>query len=156
MKNYKNDWEERLRGLVDDSREQARNQRLSGATRTRILREATREEGLESPLPAFFTPTRRLVLAGGLPVVLTVALLVGLDRGAQDRGERSAGAGPVVTVSKADGEVRFDIRNGHKDYRVYRAADPQGFDRKRSVRVTDGRYSETLAEPVELVFYRIE
>ena len=127
---------------------------LSGATRTRILEEARHPVHLDA-LRTLFTPTRHLLVAGTLPVVLAVALLIGLDSGVQPPPAGIDDA-PSVAVSKEDGRILFSIQNGGKPHTVYRSTDPQGFDQRTGVRVTSGAYEDRLQDQADLVVYRID
>jgi hypothetical protein len=127
---------------------------LSDTARTRILDEARRPVHADG-LRALFTPTRHLLVAGTLPVVLAVALLIGLDSGVQTP---PAGINDAlrVAVSKEDGRITFSIQNGGRPHTVYRSTDPQGFDRESGVKVTSGAYEDRLQDQADLVFYRID
>jgi len=127
---------------------------LSEATRTRILDEARRPVHADG-LRALFTPTRHLLVAGTLPVVLAAALLIGLDPGVQPP-LAIDDAPSSVAVSKMNGRIMFSIQNGGKPHTVYRSTDPQGFDRHNGVEVTSGAYEDRLQDQADLVFYRID
>lgn len=129
--------------------------RFSAAARARIVAEVSRGGAAPESWPAVFAPQGRLVLAGGLPLVLAGALLVLMDRSGIDR-PPVANPETVVQVAKVGDRVEFTIRNGRKGHYVYRSTAPDRFDGRDGVRVTDGSYVERLADGSALVFYRIE
>ena len=127
---------------------------LSDTAKMRILDEARRPQHADG-LRALFTPTRHLLVAGTLPVVLAVALLIGLDPGVQPPPVGIDDA-PSVAVFKDNGRITFSIQNGGRPHTVYRSTDPQGFDRQDGVKVTSGAYEDRLQDQADLVFYRID
>ncbi len=141
----------KLEGLIRAGRE-ASTERLSAGARSAILDEALKPAISEGP-PALFTPTRHILVAGALPVVLAVALLVGSDPGVQPP-PAGVDAAPEVTVSKVGGRVLFAIRNGGKPHTVYRTTDPRGSG--AGERITGGEYVDRLQDQDDLVFYRID
>lgn len=143
---------DRIDRLVQAAR-QGTAEQLSGAARARILEESLKP-GFAEPLPSLFTPARRLVAAGALPVALAGALLLTLDRGVErppDALERTR-----VAVSKEGESVLFAIQNGGRAHTVHRSSDPRGTAGGRRVEVTGGAYVESLQDQASLVFYRIE
>jgi hypothetical protein len=145
----------RLERMVHAGRSAA-EEGLSEEARTRVLSVALRDTGTDEPLPALFTPTRRLVVAGALPVLLAVALLVGIVP--ESRQPQLAGptGSATIQVSKQGDEVLFNIANGHRAHRVARSTDPNRFEASDEVSVTNGAYSEHLSDTADLVFYRID
>jgi hypothetical protein len=128
---------------------------LSPGARERILDAALRRDVVDSPLPTLFSPARKLVVAGALPVLLGVALVVGIDPG--ERGSSpSTSTQSRIQVSKQGGQVRFEIVNGDRAHRVVRSTHPGRFEAENGVAVTDGSYAERLADSSDLVFYRID
>jgi len=126
---------------------------LSGESRGRILREALHDGEADEALPALFTPTRRLLVAGALPVLLAVGLLVGIFPG---KHQTTASHPASIAVSKQGDQVLFTIRNGDRAHRVVRSSQPDRFDGSEGVAVTDGSYAEGLSDGSDLVFYRID
>ena len=156
-KNRKNgsDAAENLEAMIAAAREGGRSEGLSADCRERILNRALRGAASEGPLPGLFTPTRRLVVAGALPVVLAFALLVGFEQGVQPPRPPAEGA-PQVAVFKRGDRVFFDIRNGDRQHYVCRSTQADRFDSSCGVPVTDGAYEDGLQDQASLVFYRID
>jgi hypothetical protein len=128
---------------------------LSADVRSRIIDEALSHAPAEKALPSLFTPGRRLLVAGALPVVLAAALLMGIDgdvRAPVSTGEGSS----VVSVVKEGDQVTFSISNGGRQHTVYRSTDPVQFEPSSGVAVTDGAYVDRVSDDADLVFYRIE
>jgi hypothetical protein len=157
FKNYKKDsaGQQRLDAAIVACRAVASAERLSGEARDRILGETLRGGAREELLPAVFTPTRRLLIAGALPLVLAVVLLVGIDGGVQPPPPAGEDV-PRVAVVKQGDRVFFNIENGKRHHVVYRSTDPLHFERASGVPVTDGAYQDGLRDQADLVFYRID
>ena len=134
------------REVADDS--------LSAEARDGILQAVRNTAPRPAPLRALFTPTRRLLLTGALPLLLAVVLLLTLDDGMQ-RPVVGQG-GPTVRVSKQGDEVLLHIANGGRPHYVSRSTQPHSFDLSSKIRVSDGVYSERLRDRADLVFYRID
>ncbi len=149
-----------LEEAIREARREAvrKEERFSGAARARILAEVARGGPSRESWPPLFAPQARLVLAGGLPLVLAGALLLMMDRSGIDRSPAVANplSETVVDVAKVGNRVEFTIRNGKTGHFVYRSTTPDRFDGRGAVRVTDGSYAETLADGSALVFYRID
>ena len=143
----------RLDRMVHACREAA-DDRLSAEARDGILQSVRNTAPRPDPLRALFTPTRRLVLTGALPLLLAVVLLLTLDDGIQ---RPAVGEGvPTVRVSKQGDEVLLHIANGGRPHYVSRSTQPDRFERSSTVRVSDGVYTERLKDRADLVFYRID
>ena len=128
--------------------------RLSAEARDGILHAARKTAPRHAPLRALFTPTRRLVPTGALPLLLAAVLLLTLDDGIQ---RPAVGEGvPTVTVSKQGDEVLLHIANGGRPHYVSRSTQPDRFEPSSVVRVSDGVYTERLRDREDLVFYRID
>jgi len=142
----------RLDRLVGAARA-ASHDRLSAETRDRVINQALRQSTEDEALPALFTPTRRLVVAGVLPLLLAVALVIGIG---PQNGSIVPSGSTSVEVSKKGDQVLFTIANGKRVHRVVRSSEPNRFDGASGVSVTDGAYSEGLSDNQDLVFYRID
>jgi hypothetical protein len=147
--------ERRLDAAIRACRVAGPEERLSAEARGAILNEALRGRTTEEPLAAVFTPTRRLLVAGALPIALAVVLLVGIDGALQTPPPAVEGA-PRVAVVKQGDRVFFNIENGDRRHVVYRSTDPAHFERASGIAVTDGAYHEGLRDQADLVFYRID
>jgi len=145
----------RLGAAIRACREATSEERLSAEARDAILSESLRARTTEEPLAAVFTPTRRLLVAGALPIALAVVLLVGID-GAVQTPPPALESAPRVAVVKQGDRVFFNIENGERPHVVYRSTDPANFERATGVAVTDGAYHEGLRDQADLVFYRID
>ncbi len=132
----------------------ARSQALSAEARDEILNAVRAQAPAGEPLPALFTPVRRLILTGALPVLLAALLLVGIDH--EVRTPVTEEGGLRVTVSKRGDELLFTIANGGRPHVVSRSTQPDRFEPSSAVPVADGAYSESLADQADLVFYRID
>jgi hypothetical protein len=157
LKNYKKGGpgETHVDAAIGACRAGRSDDRLSNQVHDRILSEALRGGPTEEPFPAVFTPTRRLLIAGTLPLILAVVLLVGID-GAPQSPPAPGEDGPRVAVVKHGDHVVFNIENGKRRHVVYRSTDPVHFERASGVSVTDGAYHDGLQDQADLVFYRID
>ena len=155
LKNYKS--EERSGDRIAEMARACRSTSLalSDEARDRILGEAVRHAPVEEPLPSLFTPGRRLLVAGALPVLLAGALLMGIDGEVRDPAS-SGEQPPVVSAEKHGDQVTFSISNGGRQHTVYRSTDPGRFEASSGVDVTDGTYVDRISDDADLVFYRID
>lgn len=144
-----------LEAMIRAARVDDPGDRISDQGRGRILDAVLRGGPAEESLPALFTPTRRLIVAGALPLLLTAVLLVGLDRGLPAP-TGTGDHGPAVAAFKQGDRVLFSIRNGSRQHVVYRSTRPDGFDSADGVAVADGKYEDGLRDQADLVFYRID
>ena len=127
-------------------------ERLSEGFRGRIL-EASQRPGYEiRPMPSLFLPTKRLALAGGLPLALSAALLVVFAY------LRTPTISPVVGVqaAKQGDQVIFTIANGGKSHTVYKSNIPVHFERGSRIRIENGSFSDLATGGPDIVFYQIE
>lgn len=132
---------------------------LSDAARARILSEVTRPTPQKPFWPPLFAPTTRLLVAGGLPLILAVAMIALVERSAGTAPVEALGLAPspaTVQVAKVGGRVEFTISNGQRSHFVSRSTVPDRFDASRRVRMTDGAYADNLDDGTALVFYRID
>jgi hypothetical protein len=142
----------RLDRMAQAARE-IRGESLSGDARAAILEESLKpEQG--AGYPALFTPTRHILVAGALPVILAFALLLGSNPGVQTPADAGDGI-TRVAVSKVNGQVQFEIENGSAAHTLQRTTDPRDLSSGHTVQVTDG-YQERLNDQADLVFYRID
>lgn len=151
-KNYKSGIG-RLEEAVRACRQRSRSERLSEAAREKITVALNADVDYQA-LPSLFTSTRRMLVAGALPLALAGALLVLIDR----TGPAPIGASdpaPVVYVSKDGNRVQFTILNGKTNHYISRSASPDRFEQP-AVMVDNGAYVERLGGGEELVFYRID
>ncbi len=125
---------------------------LSGHARARIVDRALDPAHDPAAPASLFVPARRLALAGVLPVMLGVALVLLLGH-----------AGTYVTsnalrlqVEKRDGQVVFEIGNGKKSHYICKSNVPNKFDCDRGVKVQNGAYADSVRDGSNIVFYRIE
>jgi hypothetical protein len=130
-------------------------ERLSGETRARVLSAALGHDGAGEPLPVLFTPTRRWVVGGALPVLLAATLLIGIGPGSGELPTTEAPP-PLPRFSKQGDQMLVSIANGGRQHRVVRSTDPRHFEPSAGVRVTDGAYAEGLGDSSDLVFFRID
>ena len=114
---------------------------LSAPCRARIV-EAAQHGSPRGALPTLFTPTRQLVVAGALPLLLAAALMIPIDRAIAP----AFPADHVLTlqVSKQGDQVHFDIANGARNHYVARSTNPNRFDGPKDV-VTEGTYVDRLS-----------
>jgi hypothetical protein len=131
---------------------EARKQELSTAARARIVEGAHGESELRT-LPALFTPTRQLVVASALPLLLAGALLIPIDRAVPPPPLQGQGV-TTVRVSKQGDQVHFTIANGNRDHYVSRSTQPDRFGEADVV--SEGAYVDRLNGGESLVFYRID
>lgn len=157
LRNYKRGeaTQSRLDGAIRACRAEGSDERLSTEAHDRILSEALRGDATEEPFPAVFTPMRRLLVAGALPLVLAGVLLVGYDGGLQPPPPPGEGEARVAVFKQGD-HVLFNIENGDRRHVVYRSTDPVHFERASGVSVTDGAFQDGLQDQADLVFYRID
>jgi len=144
----------RLGRMLDAARD-TRPERLGAEVRARIVTESLKPGPAEGLAP-LFVPARRLLVAGGLPLILAAAFLVVIDPDSQPALDPATHAARAtrVAVSKDGGNVLFSIQNGNRAHRVYRSSEPQGEGQK--VELSGGAYVEDLQDRDALVFYRIE
>ena len=157
LKNSRNG--SRDRGRLDEflaaARDRSAGETLSAGSRDTILNGIDRSCHAEEALPRLFTPTRRIVFAGALPVVLAAALLVGFDQGVQPPVAPAAGATRVAAVKQA-GQVLFTIDNGGRSHVVSRSTSPERSADAQRVTVRGGAFEDGLDDQADLVFYRID
>ena len=155
LKNSKNEAGSKLSEMVAAART-GRESTLSGDTCSAILTRALHPEQAEAPLPALFAPTRRLIVAAGLPAILGAVLLVGLEREVAPAGEGQANGTPRIAATKVGDEVHFNVSNGGRPHYLARSASADGFADVSRVRLDGGAYVEELSDSAALVFYRID
>lgn len=123
---------------------------LGEASRARILAQ-TFESAHDPGIPAsLFLPTRRLVWAGLLPVLMGVAFTLLL---------KHVGASPVpgrLVVEKEDGKVVFTVQNGGRPHYVRRAASPAELDRAEQHRIPGGTFVDSATSGPDIVYYRFD
>ena len=155
LKNSKNEAGSKLSKMVAAART-GRESTLSADARSAILTRALHPEQGEASLPALFAPTRRLIIAAGLPAILGAVLLVGLDREAGRAVEGQANGTPRIAATKVGDEVHFSVSNGGRRHYLARSASADGFAGASRVRLHGGAYVEDLSDSSALVFYRID
>ncbi len=126
---------------------------LSAHARARIVDE-TLDPAHDPAAPAsLFLPARRLALAGLLPVMLGVALVLLLGHAGTYVGTSQS---PHLTIEKRNGQVVFNIANGQKSHYVCKSKVPDRFDCERGVKVRNGAYADPVRDGSDIVFYRID
>ena len=140
-----------VRRAATQWRQEAGAPTLSSATREAVLGRAFHETTAVRPFPALFVTTRRVVLAGVLPLVLLGVLVVvaTVQRPVIDRA-------PTVVASRVGDGVVFKIDNGKREHTVYRSTVPHRFDPEAGVRVEDGTFADAVDDGARVVFYRID
>lgn len=130
---------------------------LAKEIRSRVLSEALKPSRSES-LRSLFTPTRHILIAGTLPVVLGVALIVGLNPSVRPPATipLDAERAPRLAVSKVGDRIEFDIQNGDRTHTVYRSTDPTGFLAAGGVEVRGEAYVDRVQDQADLVFYKVD
>lgn len=130
-------------------------ERLSNATRARILGQAgDADESRPTPFASLFVPTRRLALAGVVPL-LVLSLAMGyllIDPVAS-----IGGGDPAVRleVSKQGEDVVFLIANGERPHRVYRSTRPNAVPDELYV-TAQRAFRDRLDSRGDVVYYRID
>lgn len=146
--------QETLRRAVRATRRTAADAVLSVSARDRILDAARNQADQPVELfPSLFTAPRRLLVAGALPLVLAMGLLVLLNHDTPVAPEL---ADPSVQFSKQDGQMFIRIANGSREHVVYRSTVPDRFERSAGVAVTNGSFIDAIDDKADLVFYRID
>jgi len=132
-------------------------ERLSGATRTRILANAReRTPGRSRVLAPLFLPAGRLALGAALPIVALTLLLGTLMRpGVEFNGFPDPAHAPRVEATKASGEVLFVIANGNSRHRVTRSSVPNGAAESMFT-TAEGSFRVKIDDGSDVVFYRID
>jgi len=160
-------WLSKYKKLENDSPAVARLDRMAAAcrevtgdtlspeARDGILNAVRNAAPRHDSLPVLFTPTRRLLLTGALPLLLAGVLLLTLNDGMQPPAVGVGGA-PTVRMSKEGDQVLLHIANGGRPHYVSRSTQADRFEPSSAVRVSDGVYAERLSDRAGLVFYRID
>ena len=129
--------------------------RLSAGARANI--HALSRRGVpERPLTSLFVPLGRLVAAAGVP-----ALLLALSFGWLIRGggaELSGSQAPTLAIetSKVNGQAVFEIANGGRVHRVYKAYSAKELASAELYTTTRGSFTDTLEGEAGVVYYRID
>ena len=140
-----------VRQAVVDWRREMPAPTLSPDAREAVLRRALDKKAFVGTFPELFMTTRRLVLAGALPLVLLGILVVlAMLPGTPIDSE------PTVMASRVGDRVVFTIGNGNKGHVVYRSTVPHSFDPETGVRVDNGEFAVPVDDGAPVVFYRID
>lgn len=126
---------------------------LGGKSRGRIIDETLNPAHDPAAPASLFLPARRLAMAGALPVLLGVVLLLLLGHAGS---YVATGRAQHILVEKHGGEVVFWIPNGGTRHFICKSADPSRFDCDHGVNVRNGRYTDPIHDGSDLVFYRID
>lgn len=132
-------------------------ERLSEATRARILDGARRQQGERhgiEPLAALFLPARRFALAAGLPA-LALTLILGYSLIPARLGAGVEPAPTQLQVSKQGNEIVFLIANGRQTHTVSISDKANVVQSRTTFTVTDS-FRDRLQSDSALVFYRFE
>jgi hypothetical protein len=115
---------------------------------------ATPEEASPTPFSSLFVPTRRLALAGIVPL-LVLSLAMGYLL--MDPVPSLQGRDPSVRleVSKQGGDVVFLIANGERPHRVYRSTRPNVGAEEPYV-TAQRVFRDRLDSRGDVVYYRID
>jgi len=141
----------RAAGGGDDSEE-----RLSAATRARILGLASARESGLPPLGWLFFPAARFALAGALPVVLLSLALSYLGWDGMRGAAIASHAGTTIQATVDGDRVVFVIANGSRVHRVYKSGTPNRFGEAPEFTTRDGSFVDRVHDGRDLVFYRID
>lgn len=124
---------------------------LSASAREGIRQAITGEyESLPNPSP-LFVPVGKLALAGGMPAVLLLAVIVLMTRD----GSSPAQSSLRVQAAKEGDQVVFTVANGARTHTVYTSHVANGFDARSGVRVR-GTFADTLTNGENLTFYKVD
>ena len=138
MKRPENDL---VRQAVVDWRRDMPQPTLSSDARNVVQRRALEEKVSVGGFPALFVTTRRMVLAGALPLVLLgILVVVATLPGSPIDTE------PTVMANRVGNRVIFTIANGNEGHVVYRSTVAHRFDREAGVRVDDGEFEVPVDE----------
>ena len=128
-------------------------ERLSPGARDRLWARVREGVAPADRLHPLFAPVRRWVLAGAVPALVVLALLLPLAWRSGTVPERHEG--PTILASRIGDSVVFTIANGNRTHRVYRSATPDRFDLESPIVVGD-RYVEPSQGDLDLVFYKVD
>lgn len=153
----------RKEALIDEALENWRQlesempvERLSAGARAniRVLARGKADPVLERPLGSLFVPLGRLVAAAGIPA-LVLAVSFGWLIGA---GGAFTPENDTVSIRshKIDGQAVFEIANGGKMHRVYKAHSARELADSELFTATSGSFSDSLEGESGVVFYRID
>lgn len=126
---------------------------LSGNARGRIIDESLNPTHDPAAPASLFLPARRLALAGVLPAMLGVALMLLLGHaGTYGPGDPAV----KLHVEKEAGQLVFRIEDGNRSHLVCKSSVPSRFDCDRGVVVKDGWYADSVHDGSDIAFYRID
>ena len=126
---------------------------LGAHARARIVDEALDPAHDPAAPASLFVPARRLALAGVLPVMLGVALLLLLGHAGSYVGTSGSAR---LSIEKRNGQVVFNIANGQRSHYVCKSKVPDRFDCDHGVKVRNGAYADPVRDGSDIVFYRID
>jgi len=133
-------------------------ERLSAGARAniRVLSRQRTAEASERPLTSLFVPLGRLVAAAGVPALL-LALSFGwfIGGGDADSG-RSETPTAAIETSKVNGQAVFEIANGGRVHRVYKANSAKDLAHAELFATTRGSFADSLEGESGVVYYRID
>ncbi len=126
---------------------------LSAATRGEILSVALASRPEASAYRPLLGIIPQRLLAGAVPMVAAVAVLLLF---AERMGDPSLRSPLTVRAAKSGDDVVFTIANGGRPHRVVKSTVPTRFDPSDAVTVRGGAYRDTVVDSAGLVFYRID
>jgi len=126
---------------------------LGDSARGRIIDESLDPTHDPAAPASLFLPARRLALAGVLPAMLGVALMLLLGHA----GTYTPPSDSVrLHVEKSAGQLVFRIEDGIGSHLVCKSNVPSRFDCGRGVVVENGRYADSVHDGSDIAFYRID
>jgi hypothetical protein len=141
------------RAVADWRRNGGIEEILSAHARARIVDEALDPAHDPAAPASLFLPARRLALAGVLPVMLGVALVLLLGHAGNFVVTSQSAR---LTIEKRDGQVVFNIANGQTSHYVCKSKVPDRFDCEHGVKVRNGAYADSVRDGAGIVYYRID
>lgn len=133
-------------------------ERLSAGARAniRVLSRQRTSAAAERRLSSLFVPLGRLVAAAGVPALL-LALSFGWLVGGGDAGSGDSET-PVLAIetSKVNGQAVFQLSNGGRIHRVYRASSARDLARAELFTLARGSFVDSLEGDAGVVYYRID
>ena len=122
----------------------------------RVLSRRRTAAAPERPLTSLFVPLGRLMAAAGVPALLlavSFGWLIGGGGAGLGRSETSALA---IETSKVNGRAVFEIANGGRVHRVYKAYSAKDLADAELFTTTRGSFTDALEGDPGVVYYRID
>jgi hypothetical protein len=132
-------------------------ERLSAGARANIrVLSRQRSAAAEQPLTHLFVPLGRLVAAAGVPALLLAVSFGWLIGGGGGQSGRSEAPASAIETSKVNGRAVFEIANGGRVHRVYRAYSTEDLAHAELFATTRGSFADSLEGHSGVVYYRID